>query len=362
MNTKNNFDFLRFLFAIFVIITHSYPLSGSTDSDVLSRLTNGNMVFSDLGVKGFFIISGYLIYQSLRRSKNIIDYYWKRFLRLFPGLLFVLLLTVALASIIYDGKTNYIENKSVYSYLYRNLSLFKLQYSISGVFDKNTYGNAINGSLWTICYEFTMYILLSFLFLFKSNTKIIKYVLSLLFVGFWIYFFEFKNYFDFTFFDLSTSLLSDVGIFFVAGALLAVFEFEKFKYINSAILISVILLIGNEIFISNYNCIRILFFPILVISIGLKSNEHIIYLIQKTGDLSYGIYIYSFPVQQTLMHFFKLNALLLMIITLPISMFFAYFSWHFVEKKALSFKNKNPILLVINKFRSIKLQEELKKC
>ena len=62
MNNKiNNFDFLRLIFASFVIITHSYPLSGIKECDLMCQISNGQISFSYIGVRGFFVISGYLI-------------------------------------------------------------------------------------------------------------------------------------------------------------------------------------------------------------------------------------------------------------------------------------------------------------
>src|SRR6476646_3313529 len=91
---QNNFDFLRLIFALSVIITHSYPLSGLPEIDPLHRLTAGQLSFSYVGVRGFFVISGFLIYESLMRSKGLDDYFIKRILRIYPGLLVVLALTV----------------------------------------------------------------------------------------------------------------------------------------------------------------------------------------------------------------------------------------------------------------------------
>ncbi|WP_213279602.1 hypothetical protein [Chryseobacterium indologenes] len=78
ISRSNNFDFLRLVFASLVIITHSYALSGATQGDPLSQLTNSQMEFSYLGVHGFFIISRYLIFKSLLRCKGLLDYYWKK--------------------------------------------------------------------------------------------------------------------------------------------------------------------------------------------------------------------------------------------------------------------------------------------
>jgi len=159
---ENNFDFLRFSFALLVVISHSYPLSGSDlSTQWLLKLTNSQIEFSSLGLNGFFILSGYLIFQSLDRSKNVIVFYWKRILRLFPGLFVVLVLTILLAPFVYESSIPYLNNRAVYTYIPRNISLFNLQYNIEDIFKNNPYRYAINGSLWTICYEFSFYVLLS---------------------------------------------------------------------------------------------------------------------------------------------------------------------------------------------------------
>lgn len=68
----NNFDFLRFSFALFVVISHSYPLSGSDLSNQwFLKITNNQIELSSLGLNGFFILSGYLIFQSLDRKSVV---------------------------------------------------------------------------------------------------------------------------------------------------------------------------------------------------------------------------------------------------------------------------------------------------
>jgi peptidoglycan/LPS O-acetylase OafA/YrhL len=352
MTRKNNFDFLRLLFAVFVIVSHSYPLSGSKTCDWLCDVTNGKVEFSYIGVKGFFIISGYLIFQSLLRSKNLVDYFWKRFLRLFPALLIVLLLTIILAPIVYESNVYYFENKSIYSYIYKNFSLFRLQYGIPGVFERNIYGTAINGSLWTICYEFTMYILLSCLIVFKSNRKFLGALFLIFYSIFFVFFFFYKNNFSFNFYNLQSSLLAELGLFFLGGSLLALMNFKQFKFIKISILVSGILVLFSELFISDPLIFRVLLWPVLIIGLGIQSTMYINCIGQKIGDLSYGIYIYGFPIQQTLMHYFNLEALGLMFLSIPISMLFGYLSWHLIEVKILEFKEEAPsfyIKLIFNK-------------
>jgi peptidoglycan/LPS O-acetylase OafA/YrhL len=87
----NNFDFIRFVAASFVIITHSYTvLSIPPDNDLFLILTGGKVTFSEIGVHIFFVLSGYLIYQSYLTSRKTIDYLFKRSLRIFPALFVVI--------------------------------------------------------------------------------------------------------------------------------------------------------------------------------------------------------------------------------------------------------------------------------
>jgi peptidoglycan/LPS O-acetylase OafA/YrhL len=337
MHKKNNFDFLRLLFASLVIITHSYILSGLTAGDWLYRVSNKQLSFSDIGVKGFFIISGFLIFQSLERSDSLIDYYWKRVLRLFPALAVVLLLTILLAPFVYQNSLPYIQNKAMWTYVPNNLVLYRTQYAISGVFDNNKYRWTINGSLWTIPYEFTMYVLLSFLFFFRKNAVFVKSLLigafSLLVVGN-IFFFEQLGKHNFI---LAGKWLLDLGAFFLAGSVLASLGIARKKYFYFfAIIAGAVVLISLK---DNYfdQC-KFFTLPIIIIFFGLRSTLVLNAIGDKVGDLSYGIYIYAFPVQQTLVYYFNLDCLQLFFYSLIISAGFAYLSWHLIEAKALRFK------------------------
>lgn len=336
---KNNFDFLRLVFALFVVIAHSYPLSGnSITKQWICQVTNNQIELSNIGLNGFFVISGFLIFQSLERSKTIISYLWKRVLRLFPALLFVLVLTLILAPIVYENSIPYFKNVDVYTYLPRNLFLYDLQYNIIGVFDNNPYPSAINGSLWTICYEFTLYLLLGILFFIKNQTaRSILLVIAFVFM-FFSYNFLMERYGTVYRFGMQTIHFFNLGTFFVAGALLAVAKLEKLKYKPLAFVIVLIIIIVALKF-NFYNAIKHIVLTLSILLFGLIALNPI-HKVNVIGDLSYGIYIYGFPIQQTLMHYFKLNIINLILWSVFLSILFGYFSWHLIEKRMLVFKNK----------------------
>ncbi|MFZ4928700.1 acyltransferase family protein [Chryseobacterium sp. Mn2064] len=340
MNSRiNNFDFLRFIFASFVIISHSYALSGAAEGDLLSKLTNGQMGFSYIGVHGFFIISGYLILKSLLRCKGLADYYWKRLLRLYPALIVVLLLTVLLAPVVYESSIPYWRNTSVYTYIPQNLTLFFRQKGIDGVFESNPYKSSINGSLWTICYEFSMYVMVSSLFFIRKKS-FVKIVVVLLFVASYILS-VFQPYFMnglFMKFELGSGSFYNLMCFFTGGMVMTYLSIENKKTKTILILLALIILMFSTYFgLLLYTCYLTL--PILVILIGQSSTPYINRLGEVVGDTSYGIYIYSFPIQQTLMYFYKMDPVTLMIISMLLSFAAGYLSWHLVEKKALGYKD-----------------------
>jgi peptidoglycan/LPS O-acetylase OafA/YrhL len=341
---KNNFEFLRLIFAVFVLVTHSYELAGQSFFDFLFAHTDFQVGFSYIGVRGFFVISGYLIFQSLLRSKDVLDYFWKRILRIFPGLLVVLVITVLLGAVVYEGAAGgYWTSAKMWSYIPNNLLLYPFQPAIPGVFESNVYPKVINGSLWTICYEFTCYLGLAMLFLVrKAVPGIMKWLLlaMFLFVGVFsiLYPDELYHYSIF----INGRDLFELSSYFLGGTLLAAFRYERFKWLDWATVISVVVLVISVLLGQFLHGFHYLFLPLVVIGFGIRSTPILRDIGHKVGDLSYGIYIYGFLVQQTLMHFFKLDYLSLFFATVPITLILGYASWHLVEKRALKLKNWRP--------------------
>lgn len=336
---KNNFDFQRLCFSIFVLITHSYPLSGSTGTDFLGIWTDNQLCLSYIGVRGFFVLSGYLILQSLDRSKDIIDFAWKRVLRIFPGLAFALISTLLICGFVYSGTLNdYWHQKEVWTYFPNNFSLYRLQMGIPGVFDTNPFKSAINGSLWTISYEFTMYLLLATLVVFRKLPRFRIVILGLgvlLFgIGGTVFYRELEQYAFF----INGGRLTELGTFFLFGAFLAAIKFEQIKFKNWLIIAAILVTIPTAYFGIYLNGFQFLSIGIAVLAFGLQSFPWINTIGHKIGDLSYGIYIFGFPIQQTIVATLHPNLITLLLVSVPVTMLFAWISWHGIEKHALKLK------------------------
>jgi peptidoglycan/LPS O-acetylase OafA/YrhL len=71
----------------------------------------------------------------------------------------------------------------------------------------------------------------------------------------------------------------------------------------------------------------------------------------KHGDLSYGIYLYGWPIQALVMFYLReyINPYSFFFIALPIAFTAAYCSWHLIEKPFLLFKNNKKSAAPVSK-------------
>jgi peptidoglycan/LPS O-acetylase OafA/YrhL len=334
----NNFDFIKILFAWLVIVSHSYVLLGNQGCDWLCEATHHYINFSYFGVKGFITISGYLIFKSLNRSPNLIDYLWKRVLRIYPALIIVLVLSVGLAYLIYQPTNNYFKfNKEALDYILNNLSLYHNQWRIHGVFDTlpNT---AINGSLWTMGFEFFFYLVLLMIYPFRKYPLVIQIMLCLtiivLFIGN-IYFIDELRVMPFR---LRVDFIFELGFFFMIGAFLGAIDWKDILYKKQMAIIATIITVAILYFQPNpiWLCFT---WPYLVIFIGQGSSKFSNWIHANLEDPSYGIYLYAFPVQQSIIYFFHPSVTVLLWTSTLIAFGLGILSWKILEKKTLQFKD-----------------------
>ncbi len=336
---NNNLDFLRFIFASFVIISHSYFLLDLWNLEPLFLLTDF-MVFSSLGVYGFFIISGYLIQQSLARSKSIKHFVTNRIKRIVPGLWTVIILSFFVLGPWQTelGIGAYFTNMESWKYLFSNAFLLPLMPTLPEVFNENPFGRAVNGSLWTLRYEFLFYALIIFLFNNKENQK--KILLGFVWLGSFIMYFALRNG-NLNFPIPGQSHLMNFSLLinlFSAGSLLSLFEGWIMKYRVWIFCISSFLFIFGLYFFQS-NVVFVIVYPFLTMSFG-KMYFSFLHFSKYIGDISYGTYIYAFPIQQILIAEFSIrDPIELLCYSLLLSWVFGYLSWQFIEKYFLLKKN-----------------------
>lgn len=331
----NNFDFLRLLFASLVIVSHSYILTGNTDP--LALATHNQVSFGGLAVDIFFIMSGYLILNSVKFSHSPQSYLWKRLLRLFPGLFVLLVFSLLLLFLMYTGDNIFYES-SFWTYLPNNLSLYRVQYYVAHVFDNNPYSKAINGSLWSLSYEFTMYLFIGVLFPLRRS-KLLSPLLLVCFASAMLLFNLKPTFLSNVFgsFCLDSAQAYRLATYFLSGSLLTFVNWNKIN--RAGIKWSLFVILLFSLWLDAYKFISPLVLPFLIIASGLSFSKTLNYLPHKLGDISYGVYIYGFLVQQTLLNYLSLDPFLLTILSLSVTYMLSYLSWHYIEKKCLEYKS-----------------------
>jgi peptidoglycan/LPS O-acetylase OafA/YrhL len=333
---ENNFDAIRLLAAVAVIFNHSHAL---TNVAVPSLLENS---VGAVSVKIFFIISGYLICSSWTVDSNPLRYLAKRSLRIFPALIVVVIFSAFIVGPIFTDMSlaDYFTNKLTFQYFY-NIALYPVYY-LPGVFADNVYPSAINGALWSLPVEFSMYLILPCILstgkFAKSRYFLPMAALALCAASLWFVRINPPPHHLIVYSTDWTSGL-DVAPYFLLGASVRLMCWERYLdpvfalfFAGCAALFHPDSPLADEVLLY-------IMLPYIVLSLATCAHRWLKNF-GRYGDISYGVYIYGFLVQQSVAHVTSngLSAVGNTLVSLPIVMVLAWASWHWVEKPALSLK------------------------
>jgi len=158
----NNFNLIRFIAAFGVLFSHSFSLAlGGSETEPFKQLLG--MSFGQIAVDIFFISSGFLIANSLFMKKNLANFLWARFLRIYPGLFVSLIFCVFIVGLFFTKYPigQYLTDTQTYVFLVKNAVLFfGEEQKLPGVFESLPWQGVVNGSLWTLPFEVKAYCLL----------------------------------------------------------------------------------------------------------------------------------------------------------------------------------------------------------
>lgn len=330
----NNFDFLRLIGALMVIYGHAYPLTGLQEPGFAA---NG---VATIGVKIFFSISGYLVASSWLRDMHVPRYLLRRSMRIFPALIVVVLLTILLLG---PAMTTlplgaYFSHPLIFAYL-RNIALY-INYSLPGVFAGNIYPSAVNGSLWTLPAEFFMYLLVPILLsrVLTSRRAIFAIITLGLMVADVLLIWVYPRTGVVVVYGTSVWSWLEVAPYFLIGSAFALYQWEALCNIYVAFAALLVLgCIATPIPVKEALLLCVL--PYAALSFGL-GNAPIFQQITRGNDLSYGVYLFGFPVQQTVTALLgpQIGQWQNTLISTLVCLALAYLSWKLVERPALSWK------------------------
>ncbi|MDO9605234.1 MAG: acyltransferase [Hydrogenophaga sp.] len=287
----------------------------------------------------FFTISGYLVSASWERDPNILRFFQRRLVRILPGLVICTILTIFVLGPIFTTlpMKEYFGNPHTRGYL-QNIGLH-IVYYLPGVFEHNKIGNAVNGSLWSLPVEFLMYVVIALIGVLQGNrwTLVILATASAATCLMWAQ--VSTEMLVFYNFDLRQAFIC--GTYFWIGACLQRFNLKR-HLTPTAGMLALFAMMSLEPWPSQLALTSWVLLPIVVLAFGFAYSPWLRHL-TRSGDYSYGIYIYAFPIQQSVVYMWpNIGIGNYLLICTACTYLMAMLSWHLVERRALNFKPRNP--------------------
>jgi peptidoglycan/LPS O-acetylase OafA/YrhL len=333
---NNSLNALRLALATLVVVSHAWPLTGLEPEPAFGGANLGTWA-----VFGFFAISGFLITRSRLRTRRTRDYYRARALRILPAFvvaLIVVAFVIAPLSVLVDPGASWNPISSL-TYVLRNLPLYApivWQPGIEHTLVNAAYPTDWDGPLWTLFWEALCYIAIGVLVSVLPR-KALRGVLIGLFVALTLA--SLALALNLVHVNELVGRAIPLMLAFLAGALLLLFG-DRVKLgpvwiVGAAVLLAVTIVIGLG------PTLGTLPLALLLLWLG------VVLPLQKVGskyDISYGVYIYAWPVQQfvTLVAgpqlFIPLDLVIVMAITVPL----AFLSCILIERPALAHKASAP--------------------
>lgn len=341
-----NSHFLRFAAASAVIVGHAYVLNGV--SDPIETASLGLFPTGQIAVYVFFVISGYTILQSRLQSNDAAAFLLKRFLRIVPGLIGSLLFTILVVGSLSTTYPwwRYLQMPETWVF-WDNLKLFpRTTHTLPGVFSGNPSPD-VNGSLWTLSYEVLLYVFVACIVpLFRSRWYVFAALFCVFFLSICLFNDAIARHGILRILHLQPDQLVIFSTYFMLGMIFRIFR-DTIPLKGSWAVAAIVAWLGmyypssirGWVPLITIHWVRFFCLSYLVIyaaSLPGRLNDF-----GRFGDLSYGIYIYAYPVQQVIIQYFgatmpiPLQILLAFVLVLSL----AWVSWHFVEKPALRYKS-----------------------
>lgn len=302
-----------------------------------------------LAVNAFFVISGFLITRSYLSRKNLFHYLRARVLRIYPAHIAATLFCALVVGAFFTELTRpaYFKEKQTRAYITHNFPLLfsgvidspagqrwtdlpaktfsGLEYTLPEVFTHNPLPRAINIPIWTLPWELLMYLSVVIFGMagLLARPRLLASFTLLIVTAY------FANDYLSVYRSNEICFTLQFFSFFYLGALVQLYKHKillRYAYLVFSVALLVI-------------CFRTPFFKYLLylslvywvfLFAFLPGGQARLY--NKAGDYSYGLYVYCFPIQQSIVALFPMIGALPLFcaafaFTLPIAMA----SWHYLE-------------------------------
>ncbi|MEI2712491.1 MAG: acyltransferase [Nocardioides sp.] len=335
MTRSNNYDALRLIGAAMVILGHAFHLVGRP-AEVPGFL---GYAISTFGVVIFFSISGYLITISWVRKRDLFSYFAARLLRIMPALIACVLICVFVIGPLVTSLPvgDYFRSSATWDYL--NNLVMRARYPLPGVWEQLPYPFAVNGSLWTLPAEFFCYLVVPLAAVKWLGPR--AAILVVLLVGA-MYLSQIPPLESQVIWGSRITDAAGMWVFFAAGALIATAE-QRWPDIfrtDVAVIVFCVFLLAislRPMWLPYYAPLTL---PYVVLVLG-RGNTPYLRRASRFGDLSYGLYLWGFPVQQLVIDYLGVHR---MAYNLPLVYLgagvLAFGSWRLIEDPSLRLKDR----------------------
>jgi peptidoglycan/LPS O-acetylase OafA/YrhL len=334
---NNSFGLVRLLAAMSVVISHGWVVTGGAHAIEPLEAYTGYPLGAH-AVHVFFTVSGLLVAASFDRRPSIAAFGAARFFRIYPGLLAATIGVFLVCAFVASnaGFADIIKG-SIIGYFAKTLIGLAGSGAIPGVFESLPYAGGVNVPLWTLKYEVLCYISLALIMALIARTRLVSPLVAaggiIAVSGAWLL--QGKAYDDANFFDH----IARFSFAFWVGV--AAWHLRSRIPLRVVILAALLALSVCSIYFQ---------LPTVPHTLMLLSGYLAVFVAQyrygalsaftDSNDLSYGVYIYGWPVQQMLLMAVPAisglaNGLAALLLVLPLS----YLSWRFIEKPALRLKD-----------------------
>lgn len=339
---ENNFHVIRHLAALAVVLTHSYSIvTGRYESEPLVGLLGRSI--GHYAVDVFFILSGFVVTQSLARDRDLVRFAASRILRIFPALIFAVLMTVFVLGPIVSTHAlkDYLSDQATWSYVVGAASTLAVDGSLPGVFTDLPESGVVNIPLWTLKYELAAYVMLAGLAAISlvTNRLVLLLAITALIAAYMVG----RTLFPWPGTESFISNALHLNLSFLIGASGYLLRRRiPLTPIVAVALFALTYALGGTIFYEVSEKFFIGYCLLWIAFLTPKRHRDL----TRYGDMSYGIYIFAFPIQQTIFLLLPgINSPSLFVLSVLATVPVALFSWHVIEKPSLALRGAATTLM-----------------
>lgn len=329
---ENSFSVVRLFCALAVVVSHSFLLV--TGSGAADPLAWASVDLGQVAVNTFFFLSGLMLARSYSLRPNLLTFFRARALRILPALIASGLVVALLIAPFGTHHTfsGYYEELRTWLYPAASATLFE-EATLTDVFAFGTQPGEINRPLWTIKYELLAYAAFGIAAAlgFMRHKAVVLTALAV-FAGLFV---------AIDFVVVGESPLGSVlrfGSCFLLGV--AAHQFATHIRLKAWIAVALIggwLVLDDSVVGPALSIVAIAYAALVIgaLRFPVLTRE------ARNADLSYGLYLYAWPVQQALLPFVlgtSLGVVGHLALTIIVGGTLAALSWHFVERPALALK------------------------